>query len=240
MGSTRSAPTASCRRCSGAPQPPAGCGPQPGIRSRSASRRTTARRWCLSPRRSARASSWAPRTARCTPSTPRPARWCGRAPPATRPEAGSSCPAPRACRRLPPLLVKSFGGLNDLVLVGTATAVGDTTYFALDPATGATLDSYGPRDATARPDRQRLRHVGRRLRGQQGLLRHRRARPHALGPRSGAERRAGAEALASGLEPQAARRRGRDDRLARRAQRPPLCRRRLRRRSPRSTRCAIS
>jgi len=39
-------------------------------------------------------------------------------------------------------LFKSFGGLNDLILVGTATAVGNTSFFALDPLTGATLDSY--------------------------------------------------------------------------------------------------
>jgi outer membrane protein assembly factor BamB len=39
-------------------------------------------------------------------------------------------------------IFKSFGGLNDLLVVGTATAVGNTSFFALDPTTGATLDSY--------------------------------------------------------------------------------------------------
>jgi outer membrane protein assembly factor BamB len=39
-------------------------------------------------------------------------------------------------------LFKAFGGLNDMLLVGTATAIGNTTFFALNPATGATLDFY--------------------------------------------------------------------------------------------------
>jgi outer membrane protein assembly factor BamB len=43
---------------------------------------------------------------------------------------------------IPAGLFKTFGGLNDLLLVGTATAVGNTNFFALDPATGATLDFY--------------------------------------------------------------------------------------------------
>ena len=60
-------------------------------------------------------------------------------------------PGATGVQATPALLVKGFGGLNDLVLVGTATAVGDTTYFALDPATGATLDSYGPPDAPPGP-----------------------------------------------------------------------------------------
>jgi outer membrane protein assembly factor BamB len=60
-------------------------------------------------------------------------------------------PGATGVQATPALLVKSFGGFNDLVLVGTATAVGDITYFALDPATGATLDSYGPPDPPPGP-----------------------------------------------------------------------------------------
>lgn len=53
---------------------------------------------------------------------------------------------------VPAGLFKAFGGLNDLLLVGTATAVGNTQFFALDPATGGTIDYYpngpvGPSDS---------------------------------------------------------------------------------------------
>jgi hypothetical protein len=42
----------------------------------------------------------------------------------------------------PALLLRSFGGLNDLLLVGTATGASNTKFFALDPQTGATRDEY--------------------------------------------------------------------------------------------------
>ncbi len=40
------------------------------------------------------------------------------------------------------LLLKGYGGSNDLLLVGTATGASNTKFFALNPATGATIDDY--------------------------------------------------------------------------------------------------
>jgi outer membrane protein assembly factor BamB len=53
-------------------------------------------------------------------------------------------------------LFKPFGGQNDLILVGTATGSGNTRFFALDPATGSTVDFYpngpiGPIDTPPGP-----------------------------------------------------------------------------------------
>jgi hypothetical protein len=42
----------------------------------------------------------------------------------------------------PALLLKQFGGQNDLVLVGTANGPANTKFFALDPVTGANVDEY--------------------------------------------------------------------------------------------------
>jgi outer membrane protein assembly factor BamB len=39
-------------------------------------------------------------------------------------------------------LFKAWGGQNDLILVGTAASTSDTRFFALDPATGGTIDDY--------------------------------------------------------------------------------------------------
>jgi outer membrane protein assembly factor BamB len=39
-------------------------------------------------------------------------------------------------------LFKPWGGQNDLILVGTATGTNNTRFFALDPATGGTIDDY--------------------------------------------------------------------------------------------------
>jgi len=39
-------------------------------------------------------------------------------------------------------LFKTWGGLNDMLLVGTATGAGSTKFFAINPATGATIDDY--------------------------------------------------------------------------------------------------
>jgi hypothetical protein len=39
-------------------------------------------------------------------------------------------------------LFKGWGGQNDLLLVGTANSSSDTSFFALNPATGATIDFY--------------------------------------------------------------------------------------------------
>lgn len=43
---------------------------------------------------------------------------------------------------IPAGLFKAYGGQNDLLLVGTATAAGSTKFFALNPANGATIDDY--------------------------------------------------------------------------------------------------
>ena len=51
-------------------------------------------------------------------------------------------PGSTGTQATPAGLFKAFGGLNDLLLVGTATAVGNTQFFALDPTNGATLDFY--------------------------------------------------------------------------------------------------
>jgi hypothetical protein len=56
----------------------------------------------------------------------------------------------------PALLLKGYGGPNDLLLVGTATGSNDTAFFALNPATGATIDYYpygpiGPSDSPLGP-----------------------------------------------------------------------------------------
>jgi hypothetical protein len=50
----------------------------------------------------------------------------------------------------PGLLLKGYGGANDLVLVGTATGTSNTKFFALDPLTGATFDDY-PNGTTDTP-----------------------------------------------------------------------------------------
>lgn len=39
-------------------------------------------------------------------------------------------------------LFKTWGGQNELLLVGTATGANNTKFFALDPATGGTIDDY--------------------------------------------------------------------------------------------------
>jgi hypothetical protein len=51
-------------------------------------------------------------------------------------------PGSTGAQATPAGLFKSFGGLNDLLLVGTATGGGNTQFFALSPTTGATLDFY--------------------------------------------------------------------------------------------------
>jgi outer membrane protein assembly factor BamB len=52
---------------------------------------------------------------------------------------------------VPAGVFKAFGGQNDVLVVGTATAVGNTTFFELDPATGVNLDTFGPADAPPGP-----------------------------------------------------------------------------------------
>jgi outer membrane protein assembly factor BamB len=51
-------------------------------------------------------------------------------------------PGSTGTQATPAGLFKSFGGLNDLLLVGTATSGGNTQFFALDPVTGATRDYF--------------------------------------------------------------------------------------------------
>jgi outer membrane protein assembly factor BamB len=52
---------------------------------------------------------------------------------------------------VPAGVFEAFGGQNDVLVVGTATAAGNTTFFELDPATGANLDTFGPADAPPGP-----------------------------------------------------------------------------------------
>jgi len=58
----------------------------------------------------------------------------------------------------PALLLKAYGGLNDLLLVGTATGASNAKFFALDPLTGATIDAY-PNGTTDTPPGGRVDNV---------------------------------------------------------------------------------
>jgi outer membrane protein assembly factor BamB len=60
-------------------------------------------------------------------------------------------PGSTGTQAVPAGVFKAFGGQNDVLVMGTATAAGNTQFFELDPATGETLDTYGPADLPPGP-----------------------------------------------------------------------------------------
>ena len=169
--------------------PAAGVWPPPGTRWRSASRRRTARRWCRS--RRARASSSAPtsgerargrRAVRLASS--------GRARRAS--PSDGSCPSHGGVQATPAGLFKSFGGLNDLLLVGTQPT-------SANAVLRAQPDDRAPTSTRPSATRLRDRHVlgmavvdyaaNRVYFGTPPRARH------ALGPRHGPERRCRPQSL---------------------------------------------
>ena len=70
-------------------------------------------------------------------------------------------PGSTGTQATPAGLFKSFGGLNDLLLVGTATGGGNTKFFALNPTTGAINGGGNPwsKDRFFGPYSQRVRQL---------------------------------------------------------------------------------